>query len=100
MKSILFASLLFVSGFLMAGPEVETGSATDATHFQGRVTAVNSNANRPGLSFTAVDSQGHIKMFYISTLENLEINDRVELTCKGSDKFPIEVVRIRFLSPK
>ncbi|MES2307634.1 MAG: hypothetical protein V4507_02140 [Verrucomicrobiota bacterium] len=100
MKVILFACFCFLMNPLFAGPDVETGSSSGADHFYGRVTAVNSNGNRPGVSFTAVNDQGQIKMFYISSLKDLDLNDRVELTYKASEKFPLEVTRIRFLNPQ
>ena len=102
MKSvfILFVFLGISVLSLLGGPTIEENTAAGTFQFKGRVTAVNSNGNRPGLSFTAVNDQGQVRMFYISTLEHLELQDRVELTCKASEKFPLEVIRIRFLSPK
>lgn len=84
---------------LFSGPTVETEANSEMIKFQGEVTAVNSNNNRPGVSFTAIDRSGQVKMFYIASLNNLDLRDRVELTYKASGKFPLEVVRIRFLSP-
>ncbi len=102
MKSVLSLFVLIAVSFLflLAGPTIDESPISGTFQFKGRVTAVNSNENRPGLSFTAVDAQGQVKMFYISSLQHLNLQDRVELTCKASEKFPLEVIRIRFLSPK
>lgn len=67
--------------------------------FKGEVTAVDSNANAPGVSFTARDAEGHIKMFQISTLEYLDPGDRVVLKYYEGDVFPLLVKTIKFLRP-
>ena len=102
MKSVhIFSVILGLNFlFLFAGPTIEENTSADTFQFKGRVTAVNSKENRSGLSFTAVDEQGQVKMFYISSLKHLDLQDRVELTCKASEKFPLQVIRIRFLEPK
>lgn len=74
--------------------------AENSVAWQGTVTAVNSNGNTPGHAFTAVDAEGRVKFFTISTLEHLELNDRVQLHYIPSEKFPLEVTRIRFLQPE
>jgi hypothetical protein len=96
MKKIL--CLLVILLFSSIGLSV--GRAEELAKFQGVVTAVNSNGNRPGLSFTAVDAENHVKMFYISTLKHLDLGDWVALTYQRSDKFPLTVTRIKFSQPK
>ncbi len=98
MRIYYFFIVLVVSmAFLQAGPSEERSGVIS---FKGRVTAVDSNANRPGFSFTAVDSEGRVKMFYIDNLKHLDLNDRVELHYRNTGKFPLSVTRIRFLQPQ
>lgn len=96
-KRSLLAVILIGVLSLQAVQPVRADEAT--LPWQGTVTAVDSNGNRPGRSFTAVDAGGKIKVFYISTLSNLKVGSRVELHYLPSDKYPLVVTRIRFLQP-
>ncbi len=73
--------------------------AVEPIHWEGTVTAVNSNGNRENRSFTAVDANGQVKIFYISTLEYLKVTDRVSLSYLPGKTFPYVVTRIKFLPP-
>jgi hypothetical protein len=74
-------------------------STSFAAQFSGTVTAVNSNDNAPGYSFTAVDREGKVKMFRIDSLAHLDLRDRVVVTYSKSDKFPIRANTVKFLAP-
>lgn len=95
-KSLLFALVLTA---VLGLQSVSTAYAAEPVAWQGTVTAVNSNGNRPGHSFTAVDANGQVKFFHISTLEYLKVDSRVELRYLPGNTFPLEVTRIRFLPP-
>lgn len=68
--------------------------------WQGTVTAVDSNANKEGRSFTAVSKDGQVKMFYIQSLKHLDIGDRVVLSYIDANRFPLNVTTVKFLPPK
>lgn len=91
----LFFALMVA--FVVAAP---IGFAEELAHFTGRVTAVDVNQNNQMRCFTAVDEQGQVKIFKISSLKHLDVNDRVIVTYQISDKFPLIVTRIRFLQPE
>lgn len=87
-------------GSLWAGPESVDVEMSGTSKFQGTVTAIRSQADHAERSFTALNEEGHVKMFIISSLEHLDVGDRVELTYQASDKFPLRVIRVRFLEPR
>lgn len=94
MKTILF-SVVAAAGLMIAPAEAHS----KLVPFRGEVTAVNSNGYKPGLSFTAKDANGRVKMFYIASLKHLDVNDRVVLKYADSDRFPLNVHTIKFLQP-
>lgn len=96
MKKILFV-LVLAAG--MMRPCEGRAEEKEILSFQGTVTAVNSNLNRPDRSFTAVDAEGKVKMFYISSLSHLDQGDRVVLHYLSGQKFPLNVTSIKFLPP-
>lgn len=91
---------VFFMANLCAGPESGAADLRGAFKFQGTVTAIRSQADHSERSFTARNSEGLIKMFIISSLDHLEVGDRVELTYEASEKFPLRVTRVRFLEPR
>ena len=95
-KSLLFSPVLTA---VLGLQSVSTACAAEPVAWKGTVTAVDSNGNRPGHSFTAVDAAGQVKFFHISTLEYLKVGSRVELRYEPGATFPLEVTRIRFLLP-
>lgn len=72
---------------------------TGTAQFRGTVTAVDSNANKPTKSFTAVDAEGKVMQFRISSLQHLDVRDRVVLSFQRGEKYPLKVVTIKFLTP-
>lgn len=93
-KSLAYSLMLVVA---LGISSVSTVCAAEPVAWQGTVTAVNSNGNRPGRSFTAVDAEGHVKFFYISSLDYLKQGSRVELHYLPAETYPLVVTRIRFL---
>jgi hypothetical protein len=100
MKYVPFIALgiAFLTSTLSADEAAPSQDGSTAV-FCGTVTAVNSNDNKPGVSFTAVDAEGQVKMFYISSLEHLDPNDRVSLRYVPSSLWPLNVTTIKFLPP-
>jgi hypothetical protein len=74
-------------------------SSSMAAQFKGTVTAVDSNDNVRGYSFTAVCSEGKVKIFKIDNLAHLDLRDRVVVTYSKADKFPIRANTVKFLPP-
>lgn len=68
-------------------------------HFDGVVTAVDSNMNVPTRCFTAQAANGQVKVFEIASLKDLDVGDRVVLHYRNSDHYPLEVKTIRFIAP-
>jgi hypothetical protein len=67
--------------------------------FAGTVSAVNVNADKSNC-FTALDPSGKVKIFRISSIEHLEKGDKVIVTYRPSDKFPLISTRVKFLLPE
>jgi hypothetical protein len=87
--------LLLIAALILSLP------SSPAATFRGTVTAVDSNGNAPGYSFTAADADGKIKMFRISNLKHLDLNDRVIVTYPDNTSvFPIAATRVKFLPPQ
>jgi hypothetical protein len=93
-------SLVLAIAALSLGSLLPVSAEETTQHWEGTVTAVNSNGNRPGRSFTAVDAEGQVKIFYISSLKYLNVGDRVSLSYITSKTFPYTVTRIKFSLPE
>lgn len=96
----LLSVILFSLGAARADDALASDGANKVLGFSGVVTAVDSNGNAPGLCFTAQDFEGKVKVFRISTLDDLAVGKRVELKYDGSDHYPLTVRTIRFLPPE
>jgi hypothetical protein len=93
--SVLFILSLIISSH--ADDSMRGESVSGTARFSGVVTAVDTNGNVEGRCFTAHAEDGTVKVFCISTLEDLDVGDRVELTYEKSDRFPLMVKRVRFV---
>lgn len=63
--------------------------AGDSDTFTGNITALDSNGYDPGKCFTAVDDNGIVKVFRVSSIDNLNVGDRVRLSYKESATYPL-----------
>ncbi len=102
MKNLItfLSVVLFSLGVARADDALASEGAGRDLGFSGVVTAVDSNGNAPGSCFTAQNAQGLVKVFRISSLEDLAVGKRVELKYVASDRYPLSVRTIRFLPPE
>jgi hypothetical protein len=94
------AAVLFPLGAMRADDALASEASGRVLDFSGVVTAVDSNGNAPGHCFTAQDAEGKVKVFRISSLDDLAVGKRVALKYDGSDRYPLAVKTVRFLPPE
>ncbi|MEM9399169.1 MAG: hypothetical protein AAF984_03095 [Verrucomicrobiota bacterium] len=92
----ILALVLAIAGLSLSQSVVEAKEV----RWKGTVTAVNSNGYKVGRGFTAIDENGQPKMFYIKSLDHLDVGDRVALRYIDAYRFPLNVTTIKFLPPK
>ncbi len=101
-KTILLLSILLTLLGLQTRADdalADSSGSGQVLSFHGVVTAVDSNGNAPGHCFTAQNAEGLVKVFHISTLEDLRVGSRVELHYFASEKYPLITRTIKFLPP-
>lgn len=99
-KWILFGLLWVSAAHLGADDgsnlELDGGRLGAAQSFSGVVTALGPIADDPDHTFTAISDEGLAKVFRISSLQNLDVGDRVSLQYTESDVYPMSVTSIQF----